>query len=93
MGLALTAVKTLAPAWLANYGIPISALCGVVFAIFLWQRVSQIRVGAGSSLRAENGREYLLEEEQRGESEVGLMSSSTTLCIAFVPPDVASLSQ
>ena len=48
-----------------------SALAGVLFALFLWYRVSLIRVGRGDgSLRAENGREYLLEEEQRGESEI-----------------------
>ena len=33
--------------------------------------MSQIHLGAGSaSGRSETGREYLLEEEQRGESEV-----------------------
>lgn len=58
-----------APAWLASYGIPLSAILGVAFAIFLWYRVSQIRVGGGSGSSG-NGREYLLEEEQRGEAEV-----------------------
>lgn len=50
--------------------IPVSALAGIAFAIFLWHRVSQIKVGGGA-LRSDNGREYLLEEEQRGEAEVG----------------------
>jgi hypothetical protein len=55
---------------LVNFIIIASALAGVVFALFLWHRVSKIRVGGGGALRAENGREYLLEEEQRGENEV-----------------------
>ena len=55
-----------------TYGIPIAAILGVLFAIFLWQRVSKIRVGGESTVRSENGREYLLEEEQRGENEVRL---------------------
>lgn len=50
--------------------IPVSALLGIVFALFLWHRVSQIKVRGGAAVRSENGREYLLEEEQRGESEV-----------------------
>ena len=36
-------------------------------------RVAQISMGGSSSvIRGANGREYLLEEEQRGEEEVGL---------------------
>lgn len=52
----------------ANIGVPVSALLGIVFAVFLWQRVSNIKVRGGVS-RGEDGRSYLLEEEQRGESE------------------------
>ena len=52
----------------SKFSIIASALAGVVFALFLWHRVSKIRVGGGGALRAENGREYLLEEEQRGEN-------------------------
>lgn len=55
---------------LVNFIIISSALAGVIFALFLWHRVSKIRVGGGGVRRAENGREYLLEEEQRGENEV-----------------------
>jgi H+-translocating diphosphatase len=51
----------------ADVGIPLCAVTGIAFAIFLWYRVSQIKV---RGLHSENGREYLLEEEQRGESEV-----------------------
>lgn len=54
----------------ATIGIPTSALLGIFFAVFLWQRVAQIKVRGGAAVRSENGREYLLEEEQRGESEV-----------------------
>lgn len=68
--MALFEVLSVFPDAVATVGIPICAISGVVFAFFLWYRVSQIRVGGGSSVRVENGREYLLEEEQRGESEV-----------------------
>jgi len=64
------AMKTALPDSVASGLIAVSAILGVAFALFLWHRVSQIRVGGGGSLRSENGREYLLEEEQRGESEV-----------------------
>ena len=41
----------------------------------LWVRVSKIRVTPGDApLRSENGREYLLEEESRGEAEVRMIS-------------------
>jgi len=51
--------------------IPASALISIAFGIWLWYRVSAIKVGNGHhGLRTENGREYLLEEEQRGEDEV-----------------------
>ena len=66
----LTGVQTTFPDAVATIGIPLAAIAGVIFALFLWKRVSEIRVGGGSALRSENGREYLLEEEQRGESEV-----------------------
>lgn len=52
--------------------VPVCALLGIFFALFLWQRVSNIKVRGGAAVRSENGREYLLEEEQRGESEVRL---------------------
>lgn len=73
-------LSTWFPDSVATLGIPISAIAGVVFAIILWHRVSQIHVGGGSaSARSESGREYLLEEEQRGESEVRYTSSIDTL--------------
>ena len=51
--------------------IPVAALLAIGFAAWLWYRVSSIKVGSGThGLRTENGREYLLEEEQRGEDEV-----------------------
>lgn len=50
--------------------IPISAVAGILFALWLWQRVSAIPVRGSAGIRSETGREYLLEEEQRGESEV-----------------------
>lgn len=51
--------------------IPGASILAVVFAIWLWQRVAQVQMLGGQSLlRTGNGREYLLEEEQRGEEEV-----------------------
>jgi hypothetical protein len=48
------------------------SLCaGILFGLFLWVRVSKIKVRGAGALRSENGREYLLAEEQRGEQEVG----------------------
>lgn len=55
---------------LVNALVPISAIAGILFALWLWQRVSSIHVRGGAGVRSETGREYLLEEEQRGESEV-----------------------
>jgi len=54
-----------------NLYIPISAAVGILFAIWLWVRVSAVKVRpTDSTQRTENGREYLLEEESRGEAEV-----------------------
>lgn len=55
---------------LATFGVPVAALAGIIFAIWLWYRVSAIKVRGGSGVSSQNGREYLLEEEQRGESEI-----------------------
>lgn len=57
------------PDWIPTVTIPLSALAGVVFAVLLWYRVSLIQV-RGGGVRSGSGREYLLEEEQQGESEV-----------------------
>lgn len=79
MSSALAAVQhAFLPVTFANVLIPLAALVGIGFAIVLWARVSQIKVGGGHGVRSENGREYLLEEEQRGEDEVG--------CPAFAMP-------
>ena len=59
------------PDWVATWGVPASAVLGLVFGIWLWQRVAQIKVRGGGAVRADGGREYLLEEEQRGEGELG----------------------
>lgn len=56
------------PDWFASSIIPLSAISGVVFALLLWYKVSQISVRGFSSRNG--GREYLLEEEQGAESEV-----------------------
>ena len=54
----------------STYFIPASAVVSILFAIWLWGRVAAIRVAPATHTRSENGREYLLEEEQRGEDEV-----------------------
>lgn len=47
--------------------IPIAAFCGIVFAIWLWKRVSNVKLNVRTH---DVGSSYLLEEEQRGEDEV-----------------------
>ena len=65
--MAVTVFGDLAPTVL----IPTAAICGIIFALVLWKRVAEISLVPGaSSFRASNGREYLLEEEQRGDDEV-----------------------
>ena len=62
---------TLFPDLVPTILIPISAVIAIVFGIVLWGRVAAVKVGRGqNSVRSENGREYLLEEEGRGEDEV-----------------------
>ena len=64
--------------------IPVSALLAIAFGSWLWYRVSAIKVGNGShGLRTENGREYLLEEEQRGEDEVCDCSGRATFTLGL----------
>lgn len=51
--------------------IPGAAIIAIVFGIWTWVRVSAVKVGvSGGGGRTDNGREYLLEEEQRGPDEV-----------------------
>ncbi|WIA41962.1 hypothetical protein OEZ86_009266 [Tetradesmus obliquus] len=51
--------------------IPVSAVLAIIFGAWLWKRVSAISMTPGQSVfRSQNGREYLLEEEQRGDDEV-----------------------
>lgn len=51
--------------------IPVSAALGIIFALFLWWRVSHIRVRSGQRQTGEDGRTFLLEEELTGEDSVG----------------------
>ena len=52
--------------------IPVASIAGILFALFLWWRVSFIKVGAASGTRTngEEGRTFLLEEELAGEESV-----------------------
>jgi inorganic pyrophosphatase len=53
--------------------IPVSAILAIIFGLWLWKRVSAISLSPGQSVfRSQNGREYLLEEEQRGDDQVCL---------------------
>lgn len=46
-------------------------MLAIIFGAWLWKRVSAISMTPGQSVfRSQNGREYLLEEEQRGDDEV-----------------------
>ena len=57
-----------------NVFIPAAALVSIAFAILLWARVSRVKVAGAGGQSGENGRQYLLEEEQRGEDEVRILS-------------------
>ena len=50
--------------------IPASAVLGIIFALWLWKRVSAVSVSVSGSAFRGTGREYLLEEEQRSDEEV-----------------------
>lgn len=50
--------------------IPICSLIGIAWAAVLWKRVASVKVSGGVAVRGNNGGEYLLEEEQRGDEEV-----------------------
>ncbi|GIL74438.1 hypothetical protein Vretimale_2132 [Volvox reticuliferus] len=49
--------------------IPAAAVIGIIFAVFLWKRVSAIQLTGGRLISSQNGREYLLEEQQGGGEE------------------------
>ena len=67
-----------------NVFIPTTAAVAIIFAIILWLRVAKIKVRPSDGHQpAENGREFLLEEESRGEAEVIL------LCLVDSPTAVA----
>mmetsp|Transcript_38435 Transcript_38435/g.108605 ORF Transcript_38435/g.108605 Transcript_38435/m.108605 type:complete len:771 (+) Transcript_38435:152-2464(+) len=53
-----------------NFFIPICSIIGIAWAALLWKRVSQVKVSGGTPVRGNNGEEYLLEEEQRGDAEI-----------------------
>ena len=69
-----------------NVFIPASALLAIAFAVLLWARVSRVKVAGAGGQFGENGRQYLLEEEQRGEDEVRISShipGTTNSCLAW----------
>jgi hypothetical protein len=50
------------PDLLPNVLIPVSAILAILFALFLTRRTAQVKVkSTRSSVRTENGREYLLQ--------------------------------
>ena len=70
-----TAVRI--PTLFVDVFIPVATVLGCLFAIFLWYRVSAIKVRSGEKRTGEDGRTFLLEEELTGEDSVrGLASSS-----------------
>jgi len=62
------------PGLFSDIFIPVSAVCGIIFALFLWWRVSKIRVRTGQRQTGEDGRTFLLEEELTGEDSVGCIA-------------------
>lgn len=88
------ALETVFTDAVASTLVPLSAVAGILFALWLWQRVSAIPVRGGAP-RSETGREYLLEEEQRGESEVRVDVDHASFPGPWAPcdrPGAASLS-
>ena len=66
--------------------IPTTAVIAIFFGIWLWQRVSTVSLTPGQMVfRSQNGREYLLEEEQRGDDEVRIVCSYWQLRIFLTP--------
>lgn len=64
--------------------IPACCVVGILFAVFLWKRVAAIQLTAGAqTIRSANGREYLLEEEQRGEEEVRAGGAAGGHCLRW----------
>ena len=55
--------------------VPVTAAVGIIFALFLWWRVSAIKVRTGQRSTGEDGRTFLLEEELTGEDSVSLVHS------------------
>lgn len=67
----------------ASITIPLSAVLSICFGAWLWWRVSFVSTTAGqSTIRSMNGREYLLEEEQRGDDEVGMLVNRMNKCMS-----------
>lgn len=50
--------------------IPVAAVLGILFAVWMWFRVSKIQVNAGASPAEGDGSSHLLEEEQGGDNEI-----------------------
>ena len=92
LGALLASVHTIFPDS-ATYFIPSAAGLSIIFAVWLWARVSAVRVAPATHTRSENGREYLLEEEQRGEDEVYLGAYRTDHSTAFCSTQGLSKSQ
>lgn len=61
--------------------IPVSAVLGIIFALWLWKRVAKIQVNP-KVVKPVEGEEHLLEEEQRGDEEVSWLSHPQAMGIA-----------
>ncbi len=85
------------PDWVPTAIIPAACVIGILFAIWSWKRVAAVPVTPGQSTFRAQGREYLLEEEQRGDDEVRLGTRScaptapTHVCLESVSEGAASV--
>lgn len=68
------------PELIPDIFIPVTAAVGIIFALFLWWRVSGIKVRTGQRSTGEDGRTFLLEEELTGEDSVSLTLSLGSDC-------------
>lgn len=72
--------QVLLPDLFPDIFVPVASVLGVIFALFLWWRVSGVKVRSGQRTTGEDGRTFLLEEELTGEDSVS--SSSLWNCTA-----------
>ncbi len=68
----LWSTEVLLPEIFPDVFVPVASGLGIIFALFLWWRVSGVKVRSGQRPTGEDGRTFLLEEELTGEDSVSI---------------------